>query len=143
MSGMSFRVYTDGGSINNPGRAASAYIIYNDSGVLFKHARAIGVATNNIAEYSALIFALEKIRDVVKQPRQEKPTSITVFSDSRLLVFQINGLFRVKNAAIRDCILKVRVLEGEVGIPILYKNIPREKNAAADRLVKEKLFSYS
>jgi hypothetical protein len=62
-------------------------------------------------------------------------------SDSRLMVNQLKGLFKVKNAGIRDMILKIRVLEGEIGKEIIYQDIPREKNTMADSLVKKALYS--
>jgi len=134
---MEIKIYTDGGSLNNPGPAAIAYIIYYDDKIFHKHSETIGKATNNTAEYIALIRAMEKIKELL--PKLPHTTKITVFSDSNLMVNQLNGLFRVKNAAIREYIMKVRILEQEINIPTVYQYVPREKNFLADSLVKEKL----
>lgn len=137
-----FFIYCDGGSLNNPGPSASSYLIYQDNKLLFSHSQSIGVATNNIAEYTAFVLALEKIRDHLGSPTNTKDVTITVFSDSRLLVNQVNGLFKVKNTALKEFILKIRILEQEIGVKIIYKNIPREKNSLADSLVKKILIRF-
>ncbi|OGK59651.1 hypothetical protein A3H84_00155 [Candidatus Roizmanbacteria bacterium RIFCSPLOWO2_02_FULL_40_13] len=147
---MILRVFTDGGSKGNPGPAAIGYIGYVDGQVLFKGREDLGVATNNAAEYTAVVRALEKIRETLKrhsgkpeahpesdsgQARMTKVTKIELSSDSRLLVNQVNGLFKVKNGKIKEYILAIRGLELEIGLPISYINIPREENTAADDLV--------
>ena len=60
---------------------------------------------------------------------------IEVFSDSRLMVNQVNGLWKIKEARLRDYVFKIRSLESEIGLPISYKDIPREQNTVADDLV--------
>lgn len=137
---MVIKIFTDGGAIGNPGPAACAFLIYQGNKLLFSHHEFIGRATNNVAEYTALIKALEKLKKLITDYRF-LITSINVYSDSRLLVNQINGYFKVKSAVIREFIMKIRVLEGEIGFPIAYKNIPREKNVFADALVKRALMS--
>jgi len=129
------KIYTDGGSINNPGPAAIAYLIYLNDKMLHSFSAKIGINTNNFAEYTALVRALEWIR----QNNKESVSKITFFSDSNLMVNQLNGFYRVKNASIREFILKVRALEQEIKTAIVYKYIPREKNSAADLLVKKEL----
>jgi ribonuclease HI len=133
---MTLNVFTDGGAINNPGPAACAFVVYSDNKLLFKFSEKIGLATNNFAEYSALLKSLEWI----KSNKGDKITNVVVSSDSLLMVNQVNGLFKVKNPDIRSFILRVRILEQEIGIPVVYKNIPREQNRLADALVKETLF---
>lgn len=133
---MDFIIYTDGGAINNPGPAASAYLIFSGNKLVAKGVKKIGPNTNNVAEYTALILALKKTREIAPDI---KPTKITCLSDSSLMVNQINGLFKIKNGNLRGLVLKIRVLEQEINIPIFYKYIPREKNAEADSLVKEAL----
>ena len=65
-------------------------------------------------------------------------SEIVFHSDSTLLVNQVNGLYKVKNAKIREFIMQIRILEQEIRIPITYKYIPREKNFRADSLVNSK-----
>ncbi len=134
---MELKVYTDGGAIGNPGPAALAFVIYHDNKLLLQYSEKIGPATNNFAEYSALIKAQEKIKELLAQ--LTNVTKIIFFSDSALMVNQLNGLFKVKDAAIREFIMKARILEQEIKIPIVYKNIPREKNTLADSLIKKQL----
>lgn len=134
---MILKVYTDGGSKGNPGPAAIGYIGYLDGKELFRGREDIGTATNNDAEYTAVIRALEKIREQKEQLKNIK--RIDLSSDSRLLVNQANGLFKVKHGKIKEYILKIRILEQEIGTPISYMNIPREENTVADALVNNKL----
>ena len=90
---MRARLYTDGGARGNPGPAAFAYVLHNDDGdVLAAHGEAIGVATNNVAEYSALIGGLEKAREL-------GITDLEVVSDSELMVKQMRGEYKVKRSA--------------------------------------------
>lgn len=137
---MTLQVYTDGGSLNNPGQAAYAYVIYKDSEQIFSHSERIGIASNNIAEYTGLIKALEKAKELIIN-NQLGVRDIKVFSDSSLMVNQLNGLFKVKNSKIRELVFKIRTLEGELNLPIIYIHIVREKNMLADSLVKKTLNS--
>ena len=131
---MVLQIYTDGGSKGNPG-PASIGVAYFLNGVKIETYREdIGNATNNEAEYTALVRALELVLKSSKiQATGYK--KIEVFSDSRLMVNQVNGIFKVKEARLRDFIFKIRSLETEIGSPISYKDIPREQNTIADDLV--------
>lgn len=133
---MNCTIYTDGGSLNNPGQAAYAFVIYFDNKLEYQFSEAIGIATNNIAEYTGLIKALEKMKDYKKSKAINK---IFVYADSELMVKQVNGLYKVKNADLRDCVMKVRYLESEINIPVQYSHVLREKNTLADSLVKKAL----
>jgi ribonuclease HI len=88
-------VFTDGGSRGNPGPAAAAYIVKKDNVVVGKGAKFLGVATNNIAEYSALILALTWLTE---NKSKINNLQINFFLDSLLVVNQINGIYKVKNA---------------------------------------------
>jgi ribonuclease H / adenosylcobalamin/alpha-ribazole phosphatase len=126
------RLSTDGGSRGNPGRAAYAYVLEADDGtVLAAHGEAIGVATNNVAEYSALVAGLEKAVEV-------GVSELEVISDSELMVKQMRGEYRVKNEALRDLSLRATRLAREVG-SVSYKAVRREQNKLADQLVNEAL----
>ena len=133
---MTLTIYTDGGSLNNPGQAAYAYVIYRDTEILVKHGARLGIATNNIAEYTGLIEALKKVIELKKSHEINK---IFVFADSELMVKQVNGLYKVKNTELRDKLFEVRALEGDMNIPITYTHVLREKNQLADSLVKKAL----
>ncbi|MGH3024443.1 MAG: reverse transcriptase-like protein [Gaiellaceae bacterium] len=129
---MKARLFTDGGARGNPGPAAAAYVLEADNGtVLAAHGEAIGIATNNVAEYRALVAGLEQARDLGVD-------ELEVVSDSELLVKQMRGEYRVKNAALRDLSLAAARLAREVG-SVSYTAVRREHNELADRLVNEAL----
>jgi ribonuclease HI len=126
------RLFTDGGARGNPGPAAYGYVLEDASGsVLAAHGEAIGVATNNVAEYSALLAGLEKAAEL-------GVTELEVISDSELMVRQMQGVYRVKNAALRDLWEDAGRLARRVG-RVTFTAVRREHNALADRLVNEAL----
>jgi probable phosphoglycerate mutase len=126
------RLFTDGGARGNPGPAAYGYVLEADDGtVLDARGEAIGVATNNVAEYRALVAGLEKAAQV-------GISELEVVSDSELLVKQMRGEYRVKNAALRELSLAAARLGREIG-RVRYTAVRREHNELADRLVNEAL----
>ena len=138
---MKLKMHSDGGSLSNPGQAASAYLIYNaETGeLLSSKGIAIGIASNNVAEYKGLIAGLTAIRDGIRSGEFAQVESIAVFADSELMVKQINGLYKVKHADMRDLYMEVKMLENEINLPITYTHVLRDKNADADALVKKAL----
>lgn len=129
---MRARLSTDGGARGNPGPAAYAYVLEaGDGTVLAAHGEAIGVATNNVAEYRALVEGLRKAGEA-------GVTELEVVSDSELMVKQMRGEYRVKNAALRDLFLEASRLARAVGT-VRYTAVRREHNELADRLVNEAL----
>lgn len=128
---LTLKAYTDGGAKGNPGPATIGVVFYLKNKKIFSHHQPIGTATNNDAEYKALIFALEKIKEIKNQYQIDK---IIFFSDSQLLINQINGFYKIKNGKIKEYILKIKILEQEINLPIIYQQIPREKNKEADKL---------
>jgi probable phosphoglycerate mutase len=126
------RLSTDGGARGNPGPAAFAYVLEAEDGtVLDARGEAIGVATNNVAEYRALVAGL---RAAVERQVDE----LDVVSDSELLVKQMRGEYRVKNAALRELSLEAAGLARRIG-DVRYTAVRREQNELADRLVNEAL----
>jgi len=126
------RLSTDGGARGNPGPAAYAYVLEADNGtVLAAHGEAIGVATNNVAEYRALV---EGLRKAVELQLDE----LEVVSDSELLVHQMRGEYKVKNAALRELWEEAGDLADRIG-QVRYTAVRREHNELADRLVNEAL----
>lgn len=139
---MILKIFTDGGSKGNPGPSSIGMVFYRDGKKVFSYRADIGIGTNNRAEYMAVIGALEKLK--VKNEKAiitNEIEKIEVYSDSRLLVNQLKGLFKVKNASIREYILKIKLLEREIGLPISYHLIPREQNTIADGLVNGRLLA--
>ena len=129
---MRAKLFTDGGARGNPGPAAYGYVLEAEDGtVLAAHGEAIGVATNNVAEYSALIAGLEKACELAVG-------ELEVVSDSELLVKQMRGEYKVKNAALRELSLRAKGLERRLR-NVRYTAVRREHNDLADRLVNEAL----
>lgn len=125
-------IFTDGAAEPNPGPAAIGAIIKDEQGRLIARiSRRIGMATNNQAEYRAVIAALE---EAIKLG----VTHVKLNSDSELVVKQINGRYRVKKAALKPLHQKVRQLLGLLeGFAITH--IPREQNVEADSLANSAL----
>ena len=127
-------LYTDGGARGNPGPAAFAYVLETDDGtVLDARGEPIGVATNNVAEYRALVEGLEAAERVGVD-------ELEVVSDSELLVKQMRGEYKVKNAALRELSLEAVRIGRSIGT-VRYRAVRREHNTLADRLVNEALDS--
>lgn len=128
-------VNTDGGSRGNPGPAAIGAVIRAPSGeVLTEISEALGVATNNVAEYTAVLRALERAATLGAR-------EVRLRSDSLLLIEQLNGNFKVKNPTLRVLHQKVRTA-AKVFDTVHFEHVPREQNTAADALVNEALDSW-
>jgi ribonuclease HI len=125
-------IYTDGAARGNPGPAAIGVVLKDQAGnIVAEISRCLGSTTNNQAEYLAIIAGLEKAVSL-------GAGSITVKSDSELVVKQINGLYKIKNTALRPLYQQVVQFVGQLqGFSISY--IPREQNAAADALANKAL----
>lgn len=129
-------IYCDGGSRSNPGLAAAAFIVKDSSGsIIDKEGKFLGIATNNQAEYHAVILALIYLS---KNPKIITP-EINIYLDSVLVVSQINGLFKIKNSDLRNLLFKIRELESQIKSKIIYSQIPRSQNWEADLLVNQTL----
>jgi probable phosphoglycerate mutase len=128
------KLSTDGGARGNPGPAAYGYVLETDEGtVLDARGETIGRATNNVAEYRALIAGLESAAE-------RGVTELEVVSDSELLVKQMRGDYRVKNEALRALWEEASDLERRFD-RVRYTAVRREHNELADRLVNEALDS--
>jgi ribonuclease HI len=125
-------LFTDGGARGNPGPAAYGYVLEAEDGtVLAAHGERIGVATNNVAEYRALIAGLEKALELGLD-------EVGVVSDSELLVKQMTGDYRVKNEALQELHGEASRMARRIG-DVTYTAVRREHNELADRLVNEAL----
>jgi ribonuclease HI len=129
-------VYTDGGAINNPGKAAIGVVIKFNHEVK-EYAKEVGIKTNNQAEYLAVIFALEKIKQIFGKNNLSK-LKIILNLDSELVAKQINNQYKIKDKKLFLYFVKFHNLKLDFG-EIEINHIPREKNLA-DRLVKKILF---
>jgi probable phosphoglycerate mutase len=125
-------LFTDGGARGNPGPAAWAFVLEAEDGtVLDARGEAIGVATNNVAEYRALLAGLERAVEAGVD-------DLDVLSDSELMVKQMLGEYRVKNRALQELSLEAARLARLVGT-VRYRAVRRESNVLADSLVNQAL----
>ncbi len=125
----SFEIYIDGASKGNPGHSGIGIAIYLDGGLLKSVSSYIGETTNNIAEYTALIYALEEALLL-------KAGNVKVNTDSQLLARQINKIYKVRHEGLISLYERaMRLISGFENFSI--EHIPREKNALADKLATE------
>ena len=132
MSGLN--IYTDGGSRGNPGPAAVALLITDDKGkLLTSHSEYIGIATNNVAEYRAVLRAL-----VIA--RKYKADSVTCVLDSKLVASQLGGSYKVKKAHLKELHRLVKDAERSFG-SVSYEHVRREDSRIqlADRMLNQML----
>ncbi len=128
-------VYTDGASRGNPGPASYGFTISDNEGkLLYEEGQYIGTATNNVAEYTAVLKALAKISTEFKQENLE----IKFFADSKLVAEQLSGRYKIKSEHLRLLINQIKELEGSFS-SVLYTHVPRAKNIEADRLANKAL----
>jgi len=125
-------VYTDGASRGNPGPASIGIVFKDEQGqIIWQQNKDIGSATNNEAEYKALIYAM-------KHANRHHPKKIVFHSDSELIIRQMRGEFKIKNPGIQKLFLdawnrKIDLVETE------FVSVPREKNKEADKLANQAL----
>lgn len=130
---MSYVVYTDGGSRNNPGEAAIGAVIIKDGEIVHEISERIGIATNNVAEYTALIRALEYV--LAHRVHDE---CVQIRLDSKLAVEQVLGNWKVKEETLKPYVLQAQTLFGKFSTASL-EHVPREQNKHADMLVNKAL----
>ncbi len=123
----SISIYIDGASRGNPGEAGAGAILKDSRGkTLKKISRYLGVATNNVAEYQALLLGL-------KEAKKLGAKQLGIYSDSELLIKQIEGEYRVKSEHLKDLFRKA-IKELKKFSRFAFFHIPREENKEADRL---------
>ncbi len=127
----SWKIHIDGAARGNPGPAAFAFIIQKEGAPALEEKGTLGTMTNNLAEYTALVRALERARELGAE-------RLIVHSDSELLVKQMNGEYRVKNPDLRMLYDRARELGGQFK-QVVIRHVPREQNSGADRLCNEAL----
>jgi ribonuclease HI len=129
---MKLIVHVDGGARGNPGPAAAACVVSSPRGeVLAEHVQLLGSATNNVAEYRALLLGLERAREL-------GATEVEVVGDSELVARQVSGAYKVKHEAMRslhrEAMAELRAFDSWS-----IKTVPRAQNAHADALVNAAL----
>lgn len=132
------KIYTDGGSRGNPGEAASGvYITDGDGNELASLGIRLGITTNNVAEYTAVIEAYNWLlthREIIGNSSE-----IKFFMDSKLVASQVAGLWKIKHPNMQPLFLSVKEKEKQLGLPVSYTHIPRELNKKADAMVNKAL----
>lgn len=128
---MKLTIFADGGARGNPGPAAVGVVVYSNGKKVTEFGQKIGFTTNNFAEYKALEAGL---KTAVKICQKEKVELIEVFMDSQLVVKQLTGQFRIKNATLAKILGEILKLE-RILPKINYNLIERTKNWQADKLV--------
>lgn len=130
-------IFTDGGARGNPGPAALGVYIEDEKHIaLARIGKRLGDATNNFAEYSAI---LEGLNWALENKGKYEIEAISFYMDSQLAYSQLTGLYKVKNEKIREFVFEIRKKEAELNLPVIYNHIPRAKNKKADFLVNQAL----
>lgn len=131
-----YYVYTDGASRGNPGPASAGFVLIDDAGnIKEKCGKLLGKQTNNYAEYSAVVLALEKTQEIL---RPVSGVKLIFKMDSELAVKQLKGEYQVKNPTLAEFFQKIKTLEVNFG-GVEYIHIPRSQNKEADKLVNQLL----
>lgn len=133
---MKLTINCDGGSRGNPGPAAAAFIVRDSGKEIHSQSKFLGTTTNNVAEYSAVIMALEWL---IHDSRFLIHDSITFVLDSELIVRQINGAYKVKDKKLKELHAHVAQLLKKIDKKFSFENVLREKNQIADELVNIEL----
>jgi ribonuclease HI len=132
-------INTDGGARGNPGPAAVGVVFYDESeNVIHKFSKYIGTATNNVAEYKALIYALEMLKKS-RWLSEAKNPEIYCRLDSQLVVEQVKGSYKVKNLDLKDLYQKLLIIITSLKAKIYFCHVSREENVLADKLVNSAL----
>ncbi len=131
-------IFCDGGARGNPGPAAIGFVIFQNGKIVHKFFKRIGEATNNVAEYRAVIAALEWLGN---NPEiiNSKLLIINFYLDSQLIVNQLKGNFKIKNSNLQKLIVRAKNIERKIKGEVHYSYIPRRQNKIADALVNRAL----
>ncbi len=128
---MKLIIFTDGASRGNPGPASYGFVIMNEKKeVIEEVGKGIGITTNNVAEYMAVVESLTRVKQLYAD---KLPVEINYFADSKLVVEQLSGRFKIKSPHLKVLIEQIRQLQQEVG-KVTFTHVFREQNKLADRM---------
>ncbi|MEK7082208.1 MAG: ribonuclease HI family protein [Patescibacteria group bacterium] len=131
-------IYTDGGARGNPGPAAIGVVMRDKDGRLIKsYGKAIGTATNNEAEYQAVVFALQKAKALLGG-KKAKETAVDMRMDSELVMRQLSGRYKIEEERLFGYFIKIWNLKMDFAV-VSFTHIPREENREADAQVNAAL----
>ena len=129
-------IFCDGGSRGNPGPAASAFVVTKGKKVIYKSSKFLGVETNNIAEYTAVLLAVDwLVENVINNPK----SVVIVNLDSQLIERQLNGFYKVKNEKLKVIYNKIISKISKYNLEINFQWNYRTDNVLADNLVNKQL----
>ena len=128
-------IHTDGGARGNPGPAASGYVIEGPGLATVMHGDYLGTATNNVAEYTAAINALIKLKSLLGAEKAAAAT-VLIKADSELVVKQVNGIYKVKNPELMKLFIQLHNARQAFAL-VEFMHIRREQNTLADRMVNQ------
>ena len=126
------KIYSDGGSRGNPGKAACAFVVYSGNKLLHEESSYLGVTTNNQAEYYGVLNALNWL-----SKEDTKLSYVNFYLDSELVVKQLNGQYKVKSKELKSLYDKCKRLIKEFAYSIVFTHVPRVENKKADNLLNE------
>lgn len=128
--------FSDGGARGNPGPAGAGIVVLNDDRQpVATLSKPLGTMTNNQAEYWGVIFALEKLVELLQGGLAAERVEYSL--DSQLIVEQIAGNYKVKNEGLRPLYERVKALLANMPVAVAFQHIPRRQNGHADQLANE------
>jgi len=132
-----FTIHADGGARSNPGPAAIGFTVEGPGIARVEHGEYIGETTNNVAEYTAVLKGLAKLKALLGTDKAKR-AKVRVFADSELIVRQANGIYKIKDEDLGRLFIKLFNARQDFG-SVTFDHIPREQNRDADRMVNEAL----
>jgi ribonuclease HI len=134
---MEFTLYADGGARGNPGPAGAGAVVFDSGGKrVVEVADYLGVATNNIAEYEAVLRGLTKLRDEYPEGYFQH-SKVAIRLDSKLIIEQLKGNYKVKHPNLVPRYLELKNLIARSFPHISFTHVPREQNKDADELANK------
>lgn len=134
MNGSFLKIYADGGARGNPGPSACAFVVVEDGRVVYKKTKFLGKATNNEAEYNAVIIALDWLNRKKFPNRQ-----IIFYLDSELVAKQLSGKYKIRSKKLSLLAGYAKTLERNLDYKVIFRQLEREKNRLADALVNQEI----
>ncbi|MCL5795049.1 MAG: ribonuclease HI family protein [Patescibacteria group bacterium] len=135
-----YLIYSDGGSRGNPGPGGYGFVVKHCNKIT-KRSGFIGICTNNQAEYTGVLKALEYLVNKFSATEKKEGIEIKFFLDSQLIVEQMNGRYKIKNEGLKPLFWQIRGLIMDLGGKVTFSHVPREQNSLADELVNEAIDS--
>lgn len=126
----SLTIYTDGGARGNPGPAAYGFVVYEAGRKIFEVGHEIGISTNNVAEYTGVLAAIQWLKT-----QNIQNIKVNFILDSELVVNQLSGNFKVKNPGLFALYADIKKLEIKLNLQLNFTAVRREFNKEADRMV--------